>query len=111
MGVKELPFLFSQRSYGSLFLLPNDFSINITLLNGEWYVYNLGSMKYSSSNNYYMQRSYVYENGAVIASQSSGEALLMEPNIYISNEDRDSKNSCYKLIPHTVVGPIIYRSK
>ena len=89
IGTKELPFLFSQRSFGNLDLLPNGFSINVSYLEGgslDYHVFNLGSLKYSSLNNYYIQKSCIYENGAVILSQSSGEALIMDPDISVSDQ-------------------------
>ncbi len=91
MGTKELPFLISQRSHGNLEILPNEHSMEINYMcadtgTPQFVKYNLGSLKYSSLNNYHIQKSYIYENGAVILEQSSGETMIMSPSLYGSDE-------------------------
>jgi hypothetical protein len=89
MGTKELPFLFSQRSYGSLQLLPNDCAINVSYINGgsdDSQLFNLGSLIYTSYNFYHIQKSCIFENGGVILSQPSGEVMIIEPDMYASND-------------------------
>jgi len=79
LGSKEMPFLSSSRAYGSLDILPNEYKITITDNNAETVSYALGSIKYDSTNAYYMDQSYVYENGALILSQHSGDLIAVKP--------------------------------
>jgi hypothetical protein len=79
LGSKELPFLVSSRSYGSLKILPEDFRIIINILEVQDahsyvkpYIDTLGAIEYSSSNAYYIDQSYVLENGALILSPNLG---------------------------------------
>jgi cell division protein FtsL len=78
-GSKEMPFLSSVRSYGSLDILPNDCRITITDNNGESVSYILGSIKYASENAYYIDQSYILENGALILNQNSGDIMAVHP--------------------------------
>ncbi|MEF8878835.1 MAG: hypothetical protein V5A64_00395 [Candidatus Thermoplasmatota archaeon] len=102
VGTKELPFLVSQRAYGSLQVLPNDFKINVTYnTEGEsiYRVFNLGSIKYTANNNYYMKKSVTYENGAVITTQDSGSYMSMTPTVYATTtSEESSKKISFSLI-------------
>jgi len=87
LGSKEMPFLSSIRSYGSLDILPNDCRITVTGSNDES-SYILGSIKYTSENAYYLDQSYIYENGALILSQNPGDVLSVRPAFsVVDNED------------------------
>lgn len=79
LGSKEMPFLSSIRSYGTLDILPNECKITITDKNAQSISYILGSIKYTASNAYYIDQSYVYENGALILSQPSGDVVAVRP--------------------------------
>jgi len=107
LGSKELPFLVSARSYGSLKILPEDFRIIINVsqiqdVHGyvKPYVDVLGAIEYISSNAYYIDQSYVLENGALILSQSSGEIMSASPALSIVN-DRDLS---FNLVKFNVIG-------
>ena len=84
LGSKEMPFLFSSRSYGNLELDPIEcrmiFSEQLT---GSSYETYLGALKYESDNSYYLNQIYSYETGGVILKQDSGSIMLMEPPIYV----------------------------
>ena len=78
LGSKELPFLVSSKAYGTLEVLENSCTINIQndSINN---IYPIGTIKYSSSNAYYLDQSYNYEAGAMIVSQSPGNKMLSRP--------------------------------
>jgi len=85
LGSSEMPFFATSRSYGSIDILSNDFRIIF-----EFYKdtelreieYSVGALKYTSRNNYFIDQSYVFENGAVILSQSAGDTFYCQPNIF-----------------------------
>lgn len=79
MGSKELPFFMSQRAYGALEIISDEFNVNITNITGSYRTYNLGTIKYSSDNAYFIDQSFIYESGAVITSQSEGNSISVKP--------------------------------
>jgi len=79
LGSKEMPFLQSARAYGTLDILPNGCKIIITDKNTYSDSYILGSLKYTSSNAYYIDQSIIYENGALILSQHLGDIVSVRP--------------------------------
>jgi len=85
LGSQEMPFLSSNRAYGSLDILPNNCKISIVDINGNSIpnLNLLGSIKYSSQNAYYLDRSYIYENGAVILSQSNQDLMCINPSFEV----------------------------
>lgn len=107
LGSKELPFLVSSRSYGSLKILPEEFRIIVNVLqvqdansNVNPYVDVLGSIEYSSSNAYYIDQSYILENGALILSQDSGQIMSALPALSIVN----GKDLSFNLVKFNVIG-------
>lgn len=88
LGSKEMPFLQSARAYGTLDILPNKCKITITDKNAQSKSYILGSIRYTSSNAYYIDQSIIYENGALILSQHLGDVVAVQPAFsVIDNED------------------------
>jgi hypothetical protein len=85
LGSKELPFLFSSRSYGDLEVRSNDYKIDIDDGNKDNYSFDLSSIVYNSHNAYYINQNYVFENGAVILDQDSGDTIKLYPNIDIED--------------------------
>lgn len=83
LGSDEIPFLSSMRSYGSLNLMPNNYRITIQNKYGDEKSYMLGSIKYDAENSYYIDQSYVYENGALIMSQYSGDIVTVQPDFAV----------------------------
>jgi len=47
--------------------------------------YSLGTIKYQSENAYFVDQTYVYEGGAVILSQTFGEAVISSPSFSARN--------------------------
>lgn len=80
LGSKELPFFSSSRAYGSIGIFPNDFEMEFNDGVND-YPYKLGSLKYESSNSYFVDQSYTFESGAVILAQDKGDVVFLEPNI------------------------------
>lgn len=82
LGSRELPFLVSSKSYGTLEILEN--SCNITIRNQtKTQTYHLGTITYSSANAYYIDQSYTYETGAMIVSQTPGNLMMIPPEFLI----------------------------
>jgi len=84
LGSKEMPFLQSARAYGTLDILPNACKITITDKT-ETISYILGSLRYSSSNAYYIDQSIIYENGALILSQQFGDVMTVQPAFSVND--------------------------
>ena len=78
LGSKELPFLTSSRAFGSLEILSNAYKVTITN-DTESFSYPLGIVRYSSTNAYFLDQSYIYENGALILSQFPGSVMSVQP--------------------------------
>jgi hypothetical protein len=87
LGSKELPYLMSNRAFGSLEI--EDGGCVITITNDEItpYSYSVGTIKYSSENAYYVDQEYIYECGAVLLSQSLGNTLLIKPSFSVELQD------------------------
>jgi hypothetical protein len=81
LGSKELPLLVSSKAYGTLEVL-NDSCI-ITIQNDTLNItFPIGSIKYSSTNAYYLDQSFIYETGAMIVSQSQGNKMMVRPGFF-----------------------------
>ena len=105
LGNKELPYLMSLRAYGSLEILGALYSnYNITIRDNELntlFNRSFGTIKYSSMNGYFIDQSYIYENGAFITSQREGNMLSMKPSISV---DKDSKTITFTMVDIIPVG-------
>lgn len=78
LGSEKLPYLLSQRAYGSLQILDNAF--NFTAVNATSTTqYSLGEIHYQSRNSYYIDQSYTYQLGSIIVGQSAGSLLIAPP--------------------------------
>jgi hypothetical protein len=107
LGSKELPFFMSQRSYGALEIISDEFNVNITNItssNSNFYSnYDIGSIKYSSDNAYFIDQSFIYESGAVITSQSDGDSISVKP-VFITENISDEIVIHFTLINISGVG-------
>jgi hypothetical protein len=83
LGNRDMPFLSSNKAYGSLEILSNECTIRID----EDFEIPLNITKYTCNNNYYLDQSYIFEAGAVIISQIEGDIMNIKPAFYVSNED------------------------
>lgn len=84
LGSDKIPYLLSERSYGDLDILSG--SSVVTIKNStNSYIYNLGTIKYSSRNSYFVDQTFSYEAGAVIVSQYQGNFLSLSPFFSVNN--------------------------
>ena len=82
LGSKEMPYLMSMRAFGRLSILQDSFFISINSTHN----YSIGTIKYSSINSYFINQEYVQENGGIILSQDTGNAMLIKPIINATYE-------------------------
>jgi len=82
LGNKELPIFMSERAFG--FLDISDGTAVLSINDGSTIVSrDLGTIRYSSSNSYYLDQSYIYEAGAVILSQDQKNIMCMLPSFSV----------------------------
>ncbi len=86
LGSGELPYFMSVRSYGNLELLENIYKITVIKNSSVNYSFPIGTIKYSSSNAYFIDQSYTYECGGVILSQAMGNTFFIKPSLSVQNE-------------------------
>jgi len=86
LGNKEHPFLVSNRAYGSLEIISNSTIITVEDNQTNQFIYPLGTIKYSSSNAYYINQNFIYETGATIISQSDGNIMTIKPTFSVKKE-------------------------
>ena len=86
LGSKEMPFLASSRAYGNINILPEAFKLKLNNSDNEEEIH-LGAIKYSSSNAYYIDKSYIYENGALILSQTKGNIMIVNPQFIVVDDN------------------------
>ena len=90
LGSKEIPFLSSVRSYGTLNLISDGLKIEIKDNTRSPPVpYTLGSLQYSSENAYFLNQVYTYEGGALILNQTSNDIMIVDPAIYQDPVDQN----------------------
>lgn len=104
LGCTNLPYLSSARAYGSIEILPNEVIIHIDDGNSITYDYMLGVIKYSSSNNYYINQNYTYESGSLIISQYDGDTMSTIPNFNVSFDDYNTTDIEFTIIDIAGVG-------
>jgi len=102
LGNKEMPFLMSSRSYGSLEISPDEFIVTITNTTNSS-ENQLGIIKYSSVNSYFLNQDYIYEAGALILSQSEGDTMSIRPAFSVYNGGGEIDIS-FTLINITTIG-------
>jgi hypothetical protein len=86
LGSKELPYLLTVRAFGTIEVLPEEFTFGLTYgLDDELDLSrSIGILKYTSANGYFLDQSYIYETGAVIVSQDLGNMILIRPSFSVS---------------------------
>lgn len=91
LGSKELPYMLSMKSFGTLEILDPILSgRSITIINGSVSkTYQIGVITYSSKNGYFLDQNYTYEAGAMIVSQyesgREGNMMMIRPSFSINN--------------------------
>ena len=81
LGSKEMPYLMSVRAFGQLEILEE--GCNVAINGTTSCSYPIGTIKYSSSNAYFINQDYIYECGAVLLSQHQGNTVFMKPSIFV----------------------------
>ena len=98
LGSKEMPYLMSVRAFGNLNFLNNGFNISFIRNDSTKYYFNLGLLKYSSFNSYYINQNYIFEGGAIILSQDIGNVIYIKPSFSGSFADEENFTIIYKMI-------------
>ena len=103
LGSRELPFLMSTRAFGSLDIISDSYRIVIEDRTGVIKFNNsLGTIKYSSSNAYFLDQSYIYETGAIVLSQYQGNIMSIKPTFSVQKEE--NVNISFTIINISKVG-------
>jgi len=77
LGSKEMPYLMSVRAYGKLSILQDDLIISINGTPNK--NITVGTIEYSSYNNYFIDQNFIFESGGMILSQQSGNVMKIKP--------------------------------
>lgn len=93
LGSKELPFLLSSRAFGSLQIVGDACTVdvsgvyydNVTKTYNSVPQFSLGIIKFSSVNAYFLNQKYIYEVGAMITSQHDGNVMYIRPSFTVVN--------------------------
>jgi len=104
LGNKEMPVLASSRAYGSIEIIPEQFILKISGALESNSTTSLNTLKYSSSNAYFLDQEYTYEAGAVILSQYQGDTMAIKPSFSITKEGSREYNISINLVNITPVG-------
>jgi hypothetical protein len=102
LGNRRIPLFSSIRSYGDLEIIQDECTVTIQNQTTS-YNYPVGIIKYSSSNSYFIDQSYIYETGALIISQDEGNIISITPLISVENLTNDY-NITLSIINISVIG-------
>lgn len=84
LGTEGVPILARETS-GTLEI--NSIDNNFTVSNSTTiFAKSMGNIRYSSNNRYFTSQNYIYENGAVVINQSTGQTMKIGPQFVIRNE-------------------------
>ncbi len=83
-GSMKLPVIDSIEPTGSVSINTEKCKMTITPKNGNEKVINCGTIAYSSNNNYYVDQTFKYENGALILAQKEQSVMKLYPSIRVS---------------------------
>ena len=92
LGSKELPYLLSVRAFGSLEILNDEFNLTVTRNDSSTYYYDLGTIKYTSYNSYFINQDFVFEFGGVILNQDDGNTVRIKPPFSIQVQENFTMN-------------------
>lgn len=97
LGGGFVPVVSSMRSSGTISINTDDSGMTISAINGSGTVYDsgtdlqdLGTIRYNSHNNFYLDQTFAYENGALILVQDELSLLKLAPEISISKSAPDN---------------------
>jgi len=86
LGSGKIPFVLSERSFGSLEIIENACIVDIE--GNSSASYSMGSIQYRSRNSHYIDQIFRYETGAVIIGQSQGSFLSAMPFFSITKNSQ-----------------------
>lgn len=98
LGCRETPYLKASRAYGSLNIDPNEGKIIFRNIIGDEVKYDLGNIEYKSSNGYFLNQNYIYENGAILLNQDEGDVISSKPG-FIIDSSGDFFFNLVRLVP------------
>ena len=106
LGSKELPYMLSVRSFGTLEIMDNTRAIDIYNKSSDSpFHIPFGVITYSSRNAYFLDQSYTYEAGATIVSQSDGNSMMIPPFFFADyNATTDTVNISFDVVNISSVG-------
>lgn len=85
LGSEGVPFFDVAKTSGTLSANSFDNSFNVQNSSGNVNFTSFGNIKVTPLNRYYVQQSYIYENGALLLYQPDGGAVSSSPQLAISN--------------------------
>ena len=85
MGGGSIPIVGSGKSSGSLSIKDKKCSMKIVAGINDTGLLELGTITYRSNNNYYIDQTFEYENGALIVAQNNNSLMKLSPGISIQN--------------------------
>jgi hypothetical protein len=83
-GTMKMPFTGSSRFTGTVSVNTDTCNMTIIPSNGSERVINCGTISYSSNNDYYVDQTFKYENGALILVQKEQAVMKLYPMIRLS---------------------------
>ena len=88
LGSKEWPIFSSSRAYGTLEIIEDESNFQIMNADAEVFAQiSFGKVTYASANAYFIDKTYVYETGALITGQSDGNVMSIVPNFEVNYND------------------------
>ncbi|KYK22637.1 hypothetical protein AYK25_02440 [Thermoplasmatales archaeon SM1-50] len=113
LGSKELPYLLSIRSYGTLEIIQNACSITINNATEAGSIltasFPINTITYSSANAYFLDQTYAYEAGAMIVSQIQGNLMMIRPS-FVVDADGETIDILFDVVNISTVGQKIIAS-
>lgn len=91
LGSRELPYFVTARAIGSISVVDGAFKISVENSTGYTNI-SLGVIKYEAKNAYYVQQTYILENGAIILSQDNDLDSMLSPPTLSVNENANQIN-------------------
>lgn len=83
-GTMKMPLTGSSRFTGTVSVDPDACNMTIVPANDSERIINCGTISYNSNNNYYVDQTFRYENGALILAQKEQAVIKLYPMICIS---------------------------
>ncbi|MBU0496358.1 MAG: hypothetical protein KKC68_07660 [Candidatus Thermoplasmatota archaeon] len=97
LGTNQQLFLTTSRAFGSLHIEQESFSISIENTTDQLLA-SIGTLRYRSQNNYYVDQSYIIEGGSLIINQIEGYIMSAQPPVAMNQAGFDLTFTVYNLI-------------